>query len=346
MRPIARTWTTAAVALVGAGAIAATPVATPLATIGLPDIQLTAVDMVLDLVRHGQSTDNAEGIVGTAAPGAPLTALGDQQSITVGEQLYNHGDNDIDGVYASDFLRAQQTAWPLAQLLQGNSDYDAIPGGPTPLLDPSQILPGLGEINAGFFNGTSEIVGGLPYLVPILAWSLLGQLWVPMLGSSIDPNGVVFADRFNDAIQTMYDAGGATSGADPHNVAFSHGASMLAWTLMTVKNPDLEVILSDPMLPNTGQVVVEGNPTDGWTLVSWDGHEVSATPDLFTGLFVDWRDLTAAPQIAAWHILEAFQGGDSADISAALQTGFDQVVTAFTTFPEAVFDTLTGALGG
>ncbi|MBS9533993.1 phosphoglycerate mutase family protein [Mycobacterium sp. M1] len=332
-----------AVGVLTAAVIAGAPVAAPLSGIALPGIELTAADMVLDLVRHGQSTDNANGIVGTTAPGAPLTALGEQQSITVGAQLYNGGDNDIDAIYASDFLRAQQTAWPLDQLLAGGGGHDPIPGGPTPLLDPSQILPGLGEINAGFANGTPELVGGLPYILPILAWSLFGQLWVPMLGSTINPNGVVFADRFNDAIQTMYDAGGTTGGM--HDVAFTHGASMLAWTLMTVKNPDLSVILADPMLPNAGQVVVQGNPTDGWTLVSWDGHDVPQTPDLFTGLFVDWRDLITAPQIAGWHVLEALQGGDQTVIAAALQTGFDQVLAAVNAFPQSVVDTISGGLG-
>lgn len=348
---LVRPWITAGVALMGASVIAVTPTTVPLRDVHVLDIQLTtgAEQMVLDLVRHGQSTDNVAGIVGTTPPGAPLTDCGDgqicgvQQAITVGQALYNHGDNNIDGVYASEFLRTQQTAWPLDQLLQGNSDYDVIPGGPTPLLDPSQILSGLNEVNAGFFNNTPEWLGGLPYIVPIVEW-MLGNFWFPMLGSASNPNGMAFEDRFNDAIQTIYNAGGPTADGELHDVAFTHGAAMLAWTVMTVKNPDLSVILHDPMLPNTAQVVIQGDPTDGWTLVSWNGVDVPQTPDLLSGLFVDYRDLVTAPQMALWHIWEAILGGDSTQIMTAIHDGFHDVITALFQFPVALYDTIIDAL--
>lgn len=62
-------------------------------------------------------------------------------------------------------------------------------------------------------------------------------------------------------------------------------------------------------------------------------------------MFADVRDLIVAPQVAAWHVWEAIQGGDSADITSALQTGFNDVLATFTAFPQAVIDTITGALG-
>lgn len=347
-----RPWITAGLTLVGASAVAVSPVTVVLPEVHGPaarafEIQLTAADIVLDLIRHGESTENVTSYLGTTPPGAPLTELGEQQAITVGEQLYNGGDNDISAVYASEFLRAQQTAWPLVQLLAGNSDYNEIPGGPTPLLDPSQILSGLGEINAGWLEGQSGTIPGLLYLLPTIAW-MTGSYWVPMLGSSVNPNGMAFQDNYSGAIQTIYDNSQANPDSAGPDVAFSHGAAIMAWTMMNVKNPDwglfLETLAGDRGLPNTGQVVVEGNPTDGWTLVSWNGTEVAEDPGLLTGLFVDFRDLITVPQMASWHVWEAILGGDPADILAALQTGFSDVFAALVEFPQAVFDTIIGSL--
>ena len=53
-------------------------------------------------------------------------------------------------------------------------------------------------------------------------------------------------------------------------VAFSHGAAIAMWTMMNVANPPLDLAQSQP-LPNTGYVVVRGNPQDGWTLLDWNG---------------------------------------------------------------------------
>ena len=58
--------------------------------------------------------------------------------------------------------------------------------------------------------------------------------------------------------------------AQQQPVAFSHGAAIAMWTMMNVANPPLELAQSQP-LPNTGDVVVRGNPVDGWTLLDWNG---------------------------------------------------------------------------
>jgi broad specificity phosphatase PhoE len=344
-----RSCVTACVGLAGAGVIAVTPLTASPPRIQSLDVQLVSgEDMVLDLVRHGESVDNVAGIIGTTPPGAALTDLGQEQAITVGQALYNGGTNDIDGVFASEFTRTQQTAWPLIELLQGKSDYADIPAGPAPILDPTQILPGLNELNAGVLEGTSQSneLTSLLYLVAPLAW-MSGQYWVPQLGSTVDPNGMAFEDRFSDAVQTIYDAGGALDDGELHDVAFSHAAAISTWVMMNVKNPDFEVLLdefkSGGLLSNTGQVVVEGNPTDGWTLISYDGTAVPADPGLGTELFVDYRDLITAPQMAGWHIWEAVLGGDPTEISTAVQTGFDDVGAALLQFPQAVFTDILDA---
>lgn len=359
----ARSWITAGVAVAGAGVIAVTPATVPLPrpTAHVLEIQLASgaediTDITLDFVRHGQSVDNVQQILGTLPPGVPITDLGKEQAITVGQELYNHGDNNINGaagVYASDFLRTQQTAWPLLQLLLGNpGDATNIPAGPTPLpdFDPGHLLSGLNEVDAGFLEGDKltplvEIAYGLP----ILAW-ILGLYFVPMLGATANPNGMAFEDRFSGAVQTIYGNTVASADGKLTDVAFSHAGAITAWVLMNVKNPDfgpvLKLLIDDHIpLTNTGQVVVQGNPTDGWTLISWDGTDVPQHPGLLTGLFVDWRDLITAPQMALWNLWEAIIGGDPTTIEPALQNGFDEVAAATTQFPQAVIDTITGALG-
>lgn len=335
-----RPWITAGVALVGAGLIAApvAPAAGQLAAVAMPGIQLTAADMVLDLVRHAESVDNVTHVLGTTPPGVDITDLGKTQAAFLADPTnpqHLSAPSFYDGIFASELIRTQQTAdgW----LTAAGSD-----------LQPT-VLSGLNELNAGTLEGTtpSSQAEALQYMLAPLAW-MFGQYWVPQLGSTIDPNGMAFNDRFTDAIDTIYNS--STPGADGqlNDVAFSHAAAISTWVMMNVKNPDFGMFfqsLQQGLLPNTGQVVIEGNPTDGWTLVSWNGQEVAENPGLLTGLFVDFRDLMVAPQMAGWHISQAFEGGDPTEIMAALQTGFNDVFSAIMAFPQAVIETLTSAAG-
>jgi len=327
-------WITAGVALAGASVVAVTPVVAP-----LPRVHASALirlisneEMILDLVRHGQSTDNVDDIIGTTPPGAPLTTEGTEQAAYLANPDNPQAldaPSSYDGIYASDFIRTQETA----------ADWLSAAGAPnTPVTD----LPGLDEINAGYLDGTQETeINGLLYLAAPLAW-IFGQYWVPELGSTINPNGAAFEENFSGAVQTIYDAGGATTNGDLTDVAFSHELAIMTWVMMNVNNPDFQILLngleSGGFLSNTGQVVVEGNPTDGWTLVSWDGTAVPQDPGLATELFVDYRDLITAPQLAGYNIWEAILGGDPTTITNALQTGLDQVGAALLQFPEAVYN--------
>ncbi|BBY12322.1 histidine phosphatase family protein [Mycobacterium marseillense] len=231
--------------------------------------------IVIDLVRHGQSVANAAKLIDTAVPGAALTALGQQQAQNVANVLAAKGP--VAGIFASQLIRTQQTAAPLAAMLGTNA----------------QVLPGLNEIDAGVFNGMPQIsLAGLAYLLAPIAW-LLGLRIVPMLApGSADPNGYEFHKRFNGALQTM-DGNAATSAgrfndmlgtmygsalANPvraadgriREVAFSSEFDIGIGTMTSVRNPEQLLLLFDP-LPNTGIVEIQGNPHDGWTLVSWNG---------------------------------------------------------------------------
>jgi hypothetical protein len=163
-------------------------------------------------------------------------------------------------------------------------------------------------------------------------------------------NGVTFDQDFGGAVQDIYDGTASASGT-ANDVAFSSEGAIAVWTLMNVKNPDFSVLLDEVektggFLANAGQVVVQGDPTDGWTLVSYDGTAVPADPGLGTELFVDFRNLIEAPQFAGYDIYEALLTGSSTTIDNAIQAGLSQVDSALAQFPVAVFDDIVSALGG
>jgi Histidine phosphatase superfamily (branch 1) len=293
--------------------------------------------IVLDFVRHGESFDNKAGIIDTTAPGTALDPAGETQATDVATAIQNEYGTNIAGVFDSEELRTQQTAAPLIAELLASGDNPQL-----------QTFAGLNEIPAGSFEGdATNSLEGILYLLGPLSWAL-GDVLVPDIG---DPsvNGVTFDESFGGAVQTIYD-GTASATGTPTDVAFSSEGAIAVWTLMNVNNPDFSVLLqeietTEGLLPNTGQVVVEGSPGD-WTLVSYDGTAVPPDPGLGTELFVDFRNLIEAPQFADYDIYEAFLTGNSTTIDAALQAGLTQVDTALTQFPVAVIDDIVSAFGG
>jgi broad specificity phosphatase PhoE len=197
--------------------------------------------ITITFVRHAESQGNASGLIDTSVPGPSLTPKGEQQAKDAAVQL---SQAPHDGIYASSMIRTQQTAQPLADEL-GQQIV---------------VLPGLREIEAGVFEGQPERDAGMGYLQPLEQW-LSGNRNARIPGS-IDGNE--FDARFDEAVDAIYRSG------QQRPVAFSHGAAIAMWTLMNVADPPLELARSQP-LPNTGHVVVQGNPMDGWTLLDWNG---------------------------------------------------------------------------
>jgi broad specificity phosphatase PhoE len=197
--------------------------------------------ITLTFIRHAESQSNAQHVINTDIPGPSLSEQGEGQAEQLAHQLSR---NNFDAIYASDMVRTQQTAEPLAHAL-----------GKT-----VEILPGLREIEAGRYNNTTTKRADLTYLVAPADW-LNGDVKDAIPGSI---SGEQFNDRFTAAVQKIYDSG--------HNkpVAFSHAESIMYWTLMNVKNPKDSLATSHP-LPNLGRVVITGSPALGWTLVDWDG---------------------------------------------------------------------------
>jgi broad specificity phosphatase PhoE len=285
----------------------------------------------IDFVRHGESVANAGNLIDTTVPGTGLTPLGVSQANAVAKVLAPQGP--YAGIYASQLIRTQLTAAPLAGQLGMNVG----------------ILPALNEINAGIFSGMPEIgPAGLLYLVAPVAWTL-GFPIVPMLAPGAVPiNGVAFDRGFTNALQTMYSGAMmnpvVASNGHITDVAYSSEFAIEVGTMMNVKNPDLWLMFTHP-LPNGGIVVVQGDPQDGWTLVSWDGTPVPPAT-LPIKLFVDARNLITAPQFAAADIWRSLHTGDPAAIAGAIGNGVEQVGTATLDFPLAVTQDLVGAVTG
>ena len=197
--------------------------------------------ITLTFIRHGQSTGNASGRVDTSVPGPGLTDLGRRQALRVADRF---SASHYDGVFASTMVRTQQTAYYLA--LRLNTAVT--------------VLPGLREIEGGVNEGQPESLAAPTTFGAVEQW-LMGHRDVRIPGS-IDGNE--FDKRFDEAVQSIYDSG------DRQPVAFSHGAAIAVWTLMNVKNPRADLLRTQP-LPNTGYVVVRGDPPEGWTVVDWNG---------------------------------------------------------------------------
>jgi len=345
-----RGYVTAVVALVGASVIAVTPA--PARVVHVADIQLTAgdaTDIVIDIVRHGQRMPPFNELVTPSPdyPGPPLSDLGQQQAVDVGNQLFNELGSKVAGIFSGQAIRDMETAAPFAGLENMANDV--------------QILPGLNEIDSGIYAGDPlSSPGGFLYEVTPLLWSLFGLVLVPIPGSVEDPNGVVMNEDFTDAVDTMYNAALANPVVSDNgqitDVAFNNEADVAAWVTLNVKNPDIsyllpltiQTIFSDndgyPLLPDTGIIQIEGNPTDGWTLVSWDGYPIPADPGLLTKLLMDLRELIIAPQTAGWNIYEALLGGDPTTIETAVATGIQDVGGAIVQFPESVVTDIVDAL--
>jgi broad specificity phosphatase PhoE len=198
-------------------------------------------DVTLTLIRHGESEANAANIASTTVPGPPLTALGVEQAAALANKLSGNG---YDGVYSSQMVRSQQSAAPMAKALGKQVT----------------VLPGLNEISAGWYEGVPMSDTSDTLLVGPEAW-LKGDRRFGIPGSV---DGDEFNNAFTAAVEKIYESG------DDKPVAFSSGLAIMMWTLLNARNGKSSLLRDHP-LPNTGQVVITGNPASGWTLVNWDG---------------------------------------------------------------------------
>jgi broad specificity phosphatase PhoE len=163
----------------------------------LPFEGVPAARRHLLVVRHGQSTWNAEGRwQGQADP--PLSALGEEQARDAGERLAGIG---FSGVVASDLARARRTAEILA-----------VAAG---LGLPVQVDACLREIDVGDWTGltASAIRAGWP-----------GELASWSEGRSASPPGGESRDHLAARARTALSRAAAAAGPGDRLLLVTHGA--------------------------------------------------------------------------------------------------------------------------
>lgn len=222
--------------------------------------------MRLLLVRHGQTHGNTIGALDTAFPGADLTDLGVQQAEAAARALADRG---VAGISASNLVRTQQTASPLAAALG---------------LEVA-VLEGLREIQAGAYEMATDEDSILGYVGTVADW-IEGRLDVRMKGSE---TGHEFLTRYDAAVAEIVDAG--------HEVALlvSHGAAIRTWVANRVSGSDVHEMAAEGFA-NTACIELDGHPDAGWRIVRWTsdpvgGHylEDASAPDP-TGQEIDEHD--------------------------------------------------------
>lgn len=202
--------------------------------------------MRLLLVRHGQTPSNVDHLLDTGVPGAGLTALGEQQAAVLPEAL---ADEDIEAVYASTLIRTQLTAAPLA----ASRGLDVV------------VRDGIREVFAGdleMVRGDTE--QGVVYMRTVFAWAA-GDTGLRMPGGE---SGAEALARYDAVVAEAAESGAGTV------AMVSHGAAIRLWTAARAANVDVPFAAAHP-LDNTGVVILEGAPGEGWKALTWAGAVVA-----------------------------------------------------------------------
>ena len=194
--------------------------------------------MRLVLVRHGRTIANAARVLDSRPPGAPLDELGRAQADLLAERLADH---PVRAVHASQAIRTQQTAAPVA----------AAHGLAV------EVVDGVHEVSIGDLEGRSDEAALETFFEVYNAW------WRGELDARL-PGGESALDlraRFLPAVERIV-------GADDGDVVLvSHGAAI---------RMAAAALLGDTVetwyVPNAGLVVLRREP-QSWVLESWDTAE-------------------------------------------------------------------------
>jgi probable phosphoglycerate mutase len=143
-------------------------------------------------------------------------------------------------VYTSTLVRTQQTARPVAEA-RGLE---------------LRVMPGLREISAGEDELSQDATR---YIGTLVAWGM-GDPDARIPGGE---DSHEFFARFDAAIGEIADAG------DEVAMVVSHGAALRVWSMGRVAG--FVEAVGRAHLDNTGVIIVDGSPRDGWDLAELVG---------------------------------------------------------------------------
>lgn len=104
------------------------------------------------------------------------------------------------------------------------------------------------------------------YMTTLFAWAA-GDTELRMPGGE---NGAEALGRFDAVVAEAADGGAGTV------AMVSHGAAIRMWAAARADNIDVP-FAAGHRLDNTGVVVLEGSPAEGWKALSWAGAAVAET---------------------------------------------------------------------
>jgi broad specificity phosphatase PhoE len=194
------------------------------------------------LIRHAETTANAERLLDTAPPGTDLSERGRVQAEQLVEAL---ADVPVDAIYVSDLVRTQQTAAPLAAAR-----------GLVPL-----IRPGIREIQAGEYEMAPDDGSWGAYLAVLYRWA------------DGEPEARIPRGESGIEVLARYDAVVAEAAEHEAAAIISHGAVIRAWTGARAANVD-RAFVADTRLYNTAVIVLDGSPDSGWRVETWANEPV------------------------------------------------------------------------
>ncbi len=191
--------------------------------------------MRLLLIRHGRTASNVTRLLDTAPPGAPLDDVGLSQARALADTL---ADEPIEAVYASDLIRSQQTAEPLA-LRHG---LEVI------------VRAGVREIQAGEDEMSAD---WLRYLTTIISWQ-----------SDIDAR--IPGGETGREVLARFDAVLGEARAKGHRTiaVVSHGAMIRTWAATRATNLTVD-FLRTTSLENTLVVDLADAADGSWQVTRW-----------------------------------------------------------------------------
>ena len=198
--------------------------------------------MRLLLIRHAETTANAQRLLDTAPRGTDLSERGRIQAEELVEAL---ADVPLEAIYVSDLVRTQQTAAPLAAAR-----------GLVPL-----VRPGVREIQAGEYEMAPDDGSWGAYLAVLYRWA------------DGEPDARIPGGESGTEVLARFDAVVAEAAQHETAAIVSHGAMIRAWTGARAANVD-RAFVADTRLYNAAVIVLDGNPDAGWRVETWANEPV------------------------------------------------------------------------